>query len=163
MPLSSISETNLTEGATLDPNNDNELDDLDHSTSHQMEIEAGQLESEGSNHFHECDDEQHLTRQSGTNALHSSTTMDRNAAMYLLKLKEVHHLSQSAIDCVVSNTRALLEQQLALLREGIGTSLLASEDIQTNVFQNVQDPFARLNTAYLQEKYFRENFDLVVS
>ena len=92
--------------------------------------------------------------------------MDRNAAMYLLKLKEVHHLSQSAIDCVVSNTRALLEQQMILLRQGLGTSHSSSEDIQTtmtNVFQDVQDPFARLNTAYRQEKYFRENFDLVVS
>ena len=163
MSLSSISETNLTEGAILDPNNDNDHDDLDHSTRHQIVIEAGQLESEGSNRFHECDDEQNLTRQGGTNALHSSTTMDRNATMYLLKLKEVHHLSQSAIDCVVSNTRALLEQQLALLKEGIGTSLLASEDIQTNMFQNVEDPFVHLNTAYLQEKYFREKFDLVVS
>ena len=40
-----------------------------------------------------------------------NSAMDRNVALYLLKLKEVHHLSQSAIDCVVAQTKSLLQQQ----------------------------------------------------
>ena len=100
-----------------------------------------------------------------------SSMNDRNVAMYLLKLKEVHHLSQAAIDCVVSGTRSLLDQHLALVRGEVDLHLQQgqlqgadSEDIHTGVsriFEDVHDPFACLSSAYMQEKYFRDKFHLV--
>ena len=95
--------------------------------------------------------------------------MDRNVALYLLKLKEVHHLSHSAIDCVVAQTKSLLQQQMSLLRDSVNMELQqvsTQDDIQkrtNNSFQDMNDPFEHLSSAYMQEKYFREIFQLVVS
>ena len=104
-----------------------------------------------------------------SNKAHS--IIDRNVAMYLLKLKEVHYLSQAAIDCVVSGTKSLLEQHLALVKGEVDMQLQqaqsqGAEDIHvgvSSIFEDVHDHFARLNSAYMQEKYFRDNFHLVVS
>ena len=98
-----------------------------------------------------------------------NSTMDRNVALYLLKLKEVHHLSQSAIDCVVAQTKSLLQQQMSLLRESVNMELQqvsTQDDIQKitdNAFQDMNNPFEYLSSAYMQEKYFREILQLVVS
>ena len=98
-----------------------------------------------------------------------NSAMHRNVALYLLKLKEVHHLSQSAIDCVVAQTKSLLQQQMSLLRDSVNMELQqvsTQDDIQKrtdNAFQDMNDPFEHLSSAYMQEKYFREIFQLVVS
>ena len=91
-----------------------------------------------------------------------NSLMDRHVAMYLLKLKKVHHLSQVAIDCVVSGTKSLLDQHLVFVRREVEMQLQqvrlqGAEDICSGVsriFQDICDPFAHLNSAYMQQKYF---------
>ena len=96
--------------------------------------------------------------------------IDRNVAMYLLKLKKVHYLSQAAIDCVVSGTKSLLDQHLALVKGEVDMQLQQAqlqgiEDIHVGVSRilNLRMYTTRLNSAYMQEKYFRDEFHLVVS
>lgn len=129
--------------------NDLDTDHMDHS---------GTLQVETSN-------------QGALSSDETQSIIDRNVAMYLLKLKEVHRLSQAAIDCVISGTRSLLDQHLATVKGEVDlhlqqSQLQGAEDIRTGVsriFEDVHDPFARLNSAYMQEKYFRDKFHLVVS
>ena len=130
---------------------DFDTDHTDHCSSLQVERES-------------CQDELSLTMPDVT----QSAIIDRNVAMHLLKLKEVHHLSQAAIDCVVSGTKSLLDQQLTLLKEEVDRNLQQAQLPEDHagllwMFEGVHDPFARLSSAYMQEKYFRDNFHLVVS
>ena len=89
------------------------------------------------------------------------------AATYIMEIKEKHLLSQAAVDAVISSTTSLvnglLQGVLAELREEL------PEEARKVVDQKAQEgsfdlqPFSGLETAYLQNKYFRECFKLAVS
>ena len=94
-------------------------------------------------------------------------SMKWRAATYIMEIKEKHLLSQAAVDTVISSTTSLvnglLQGALAELREEL------PEDAKKVLDQKAQEgsfdlqPFSGLETAYLQNKYFRECFKLVVS
>ena len=92
----------------------------------------------------------------------------RSSAMFLLKLKEHFRISQIAIDFIVERCRDLLSQTIvraeaavkARLAE-VGIDLESVGDLH-DIFQSVLDPFDGIDTCYLQEKYYREKFNLIV-
>lgn len=93
----------------------------------------------------------------------------QSSALFLLKLKEHHRISQVALDFVVEGSRSLLSQTLNRVREAVKAKLAeAGIDLDSvsgfeDTFEDVIDPFDSINTCYLQEKYFREKFGLIVS
>ena len=125
-----------------------------------------EMETQGTDNRQDCDPQEDQNSHTEQNVVQTSTMFDRNAAMYILKLKEVHHISKSAIDCVVSTTRSLLEQQSAVLREAVTSEFQDSEQVHVEIsraFESTTDSFRLLDTGYKQEKYFREHFHLIVS
>jgi hypothetical protein len=94
--------------------------------------------------------------------------VQRSSALFILKLKEKFHVSQVAIDAVVEGSRMLFAQVLQRVKAGVRAKLaqvgLDAETIGLeDVYKNIVDPFDGINTCHLQEKYFREKLDLIVS
>ena len=95
--------------------------------------------------------------------------MKRSTALFLLKMKEQRRISQVAVDDIVEGCRSIICQTLSHVQAGVKAKLaevgMDSDTIGLeNVFdQDSMDPFRGLETCYLQEKYFREKLNLIVS
>ena len=97
--------------------------------------------------------------------------MKKFLALFLLKAKEVHNLSQRALDGLITDMTILLQQYTVYFKADIERYLCNLElnitectEIQ-NIFSNLEqiDPFQGLHSKFMQEKVFREQFGLVVS
>ena len=96
--------------------------------------------------------------------------IERAAAMWILKTKEKYRIPQSSIESMIQDVQGFLQLVLghahstindALSESSIHTSAhVASVFSHDSIFCN---PFQHLQTQYLQHKYFRENFDFLVS
>ena len=87
-------------------------------------------------------------------------------ALYLLKLKENHCLSQTAIDDVMEGSKTVFSYTVQRLHSSVRSKLasLGIDEAQfDSVFEDLSDPFVGLETKYKQEKYFVEDLGLVVS
>ena len=99
----------------------------------------------------------------------SSSTPDVPAgwheAEFILKIKEQYSLSQVAVDQTVASTKMLMKDVFSSVLDSLKEHLTAetlsllSERINTAS----TSLFSGLSSAYLQNKYFREHFKLVVS
>ena len=93
----------------------------------------------------------------------------REAAKFLLKLKEVCNVSERTVAEVVTGYRHLFAHSLrvikATVKDSLGTAGVSMSDVEglEEAFIDVPDVFEGLQTTYLQEKYFRDNFHLQVS
>ena len=93
-----------------------------------------------------------------------------NSALFLLKAREVHKVSQSALNNIILDISVLNAVGLSAMKEkvldvltknGIDVSKIAGlDDVFTNSYLN--DPFSGLTTEYLQNKYYEESLFLVV-
>lgn len=87
------------------------------------------------------------------------------AALFIMRLHEISRLSQSAIDDVISGSRSLFNSTLIRLHAGIHQRLAeagcAEVDID-DIFDEFQNPYTTLDTAYLQEKYINKEFNVLV-
>ena len=92
----------------------------------------------------------------------------RTSALFLLKMKEKHRLTQVAINSIVEESRGLFYQTMERVRaaiqakradKGIDENIIDFDDI----FESTVDPFRGLETCYLQEKYFNDQLGLAVS
>lgn len=96
------------------------------------------------------------------------TKLQRSSALFLLKLKEHHRVSQEAINDIVEDSRGLFVHQMERLKAGIRAKL-AAEGLDPHsfgldeVYKEMMDPFSGINTFFLQEKYYRDEFNLIVS
>ena len=94
--------------------------------------------------------------------------MHRSSALYILKLKEQRRVTQVAIDDIVEGTRGLFFQVLERTKAGV-RAILAEAGVDSDsillddVYKSVLDPFSGIHTCYLQEKYFHEKLNLIVS
>ena len=88
--------------------------------------------------------------------------------MLLLTLKEKYRLTQSAITFAVSQVRETMNYVVDDVRDVALTQIcqlgVLSEEQQTSLERVIEyaDPFAGLQSEYMQTKYYRENFNLVV-
>ena len=93
----------------------------------------------------------------------------REAAKFLLKLKEICRVSERTINVVITGYRHLFGHSLRVVKAGVKDSLgnagvnMSDIDGLEDAFAEVPDVFQGLHTSYLQEKYFRDHFDLRVS
>ncbi len=92
-------------------------------------------------------------------------TLEKSAALFLMTLKEKYKLTQTAvgfsIDQIITIIDISLQQakdQVESIVNGVGTDI---PDL-SECF-NIDDPFAALNSEYLQTKFYREHFGLIVS
>ena len=93
----------------------------------------------------------------------------REAAKFLLKLKEICRVSEHTVNEVVTGYRRLFAHSLrivkASVKDSLGNAGVNMSDINglEEAFADVPDVFKGLHTSYLQEKYFRDHFNLHVS
>ena len=109
--------------------------------------------------------------QPSNDTLQVQTTPKHAAALFLLKAKEGHRVSQSALDGLIGDFSELLLATVSsvgnAVRECIKDSgidpvtMTKVDSIFSN--QKYQMPFKGLQTAYMQQKYYAEFFNLVVS
>jgi hypothetical protein len=99
----------------------------------------------------------------------SNAHQQKEAAKFLLRLKEVCSVTDRTIGEVIGGYQGLLSHSLssvkASVKDVLGNAGISFSDVEglDEAFQNVPGVFHGLETTYKQEKYFRENFNLVVS
>ena len=94
--------------------------------------------------------------------------LQKAAALVLLCLKERYQIIQTAVDFAVGQVQLMLSYGVEDIRNTVemrlkSHSLEAStvSDIVESI--NIIDPFMCLRSEYMQTKYYKENFDLIVS
>ena len=95
--------------------------------------------------------------------------MQKACASLLLTLKERHKLSQSALDFSIGQVREVLSCVTANIKKQVDVAALKfseSHGIQppdfSDCFQTI-DPFDGLHSEYMQQKFYKEHFNLLVS
>ena len=93
-----------------------------------------------------------------------SSSLQTAAARFLLALKEQHRLTQVSINFLVEQVKLIVAGVVADVEEAV-KSKLASEGVTTIIHECFRDvnPFEGLETEYKQSKFYKENFNLVVS
>jgi hypothetical protein len=96
----------------------------------------------------------------------SSSISMRNSALFILKLKEIHKVSQSAVNDIIQEITAFTQQGIEEIKFKLFSTLSDMPNPGVDeIFLNslLNDPFIGLTSEYLQNKYFEENLKLVVS
>lgn len=114
-------------------------------------------------HTEFCNVEQPHTAQLQT------VSANRHAGLLLLTLKEKHRLTQTSVDFAVHQIQSMIKYTLEDAKESIEQKLqlhftqlgVQLPDI-SDCFANI-DPFSGLESEYMQTKFYKENFNLVVS
>ena len=96
----------------------------------------------------------------------SSSRLTRCAALFLLTTKEHYQLTQSALDFITQQIQHMISFAVDDIDEAV-RNYLAEQGLRGTPFSNEQleslrSPFMHLQTEYLQNKFYRENFNLVV-
>ena len=98
--------------------------------------------------------------------LHADTDQQKHeSALFVMRLREINRLPQSVIDDIVSSSRSLFGNTFKRLYAGVRQRIAETgHDIDiSDIFDDLQDPFAGLDTAYLQEQYINTEFKVLVS
>lgn len=96
-------------------------------------------------------------------------SLKRSNGLFLLKMKETRQISQPAIDDIIEGCRELVFRRSQEIKRVVWSTLSASgidpDSVSglTSVFDDEFDPFLGIETQYKQEKFFREEFGLLVS
>ena len=86
----------------------------------------------------------------------------QSSALFILKMKETHRLSQVAVNDIVEGSRDVFNHAVGRLHAGVRSKLAIlgiDETTLDGVFTTLNDP---LETQHLQEKCFKEDLNLVV-
>ena len=83
------------------------------------------------------------------------------AALFLLTFQERFKLSQSAINFAVGSINTIVDSVCKSVQSSLEGEVSATR--LTESFDEREDPFAPLKTVYMQSKFYREHFGLVVS
>lgn len=97
--------------------------------------------------------------------------LQRSAALFLLCLKERYEVTQSAIDFAVGQVQQMIAYTVEDIHSSVKNYLLPhlqANDLPAELLDidecfGVPDLFGNLQSEYMQTKFYRENFDLVVS
>jgi len=98
-----------------------------------------------------------------------TVSANMHAGLLLLTLKEKHRLTQASVDFAVHQIQSMIRYTLEDAKESIEQKLqlhctemgVQLPDI-SDCFANI-DPFSGLESEYMQTKFYKENFNLVVS
>ena len=94
--------------------------------------------------------------------LTSCPSAQRTAALFLLTFQERYKLSQTAILFAVGTINTIVDGACKSLRESIQERGSLTTDVAA-CFDQHEDSFAHFQTEYMQMKFYREEFGLVVS
>lgn len=89
----------------------------------------------------------------------------RSAALFLLSAKERFQLTQSALDFITQQVKQMISFTIDDVEEKIKKQLV-DQGIELDIckcFEAVRNPFIHLETEYMQNKFYEENFNLIVS
>ena len=101
-----------------------------------------------------------------------SESLEKQIAMWILKLKEGRKLTQSATDEILSDVTELCSTVVSNLgndlRQRLESASINPNDIpgfdaMFNEASPYANPFKNLKTQYLQQSFYQSNFNLVVS
>ena len=98
----------------------------------------------------------------------SSERLYRSAALFLLSAKERYQLTQTALDFITQHVQQMVSFVVDDIKEAVKKNL-ANHGMEIDwseldaKFEYLRNPFVQLPTEYLQNKYYREQFNLVVS
>ena len=101
-----------------------------------------------------------------------SDSSTHQAALFTLKLREIHKVSQLAMTEIMTEVSTMLNEAIQDLKEKVFTVMdndkvkvpAATLHTLEAMFKKAhQDPFESLYTEYHRTKYYRENIGLVVS
>lgn len=101
---------------------------------------------------------------SGDNQVAASTdklVAQKSSALLLLTLKERHRLTQSAMDFTVGQMKQMVHFVLEGVKQSVQATLGDKLDVDIDLCFDV-DPFQELTSEYLQTKFFRDHFNLIV-
>ena len=92
--------------------------------------------------------------------------IQKTAAIFLLTLKEKYRLTQSAVDFAVGYVRQMISLMCEQSKQSVTDALCMTDqsgDIPdlTGCFEHA-DIFSGLETEYLQTKFYKSHFNLVV-
>lgn len=96
-------------------------------------------------------------------------SLDRSAALFLLTLKEQHQVTQKVVDFTVEEVRQMVSYAVDHVHKSVTVELTEYSQATGRQVPDVSDcfeipdPFGSLETEYMQTKFYRDNFDLVVS
>ena len=93
--------------------------------------------------------------------------MQKSCASLLLTLKEKHGLQQTAIDFSIDQIRGLINCAIKDVQMKVESAIHSSGSVSalpdlSGCFKEV-NPFEGLHSEYMQSKFYREHFDLIVS
>lgn len=92
--------------------------------------------------------------------------VQKACATLILTLKEKHKLTQTAVDFLIGQVRELINCITSDLRLKVETVMrdhnMAAELELSSCFENVKS-FEGLHSEYMQSKFYKEHFDLIVS
>ena len=109
---------------------------------------------------YECGNQEIDMELEASTGVASKDMAQRSAALFLLTMKEKFCLTQVALDFAVGQVR----QMVGYLMEDIKSKLTEELKADTN-FECFEwkDPFMDLDTEYLQHKFYKKHFGLIVS
>ena len=90
-------------------------------------------------------------------------------ALFILNLKEVRYLSESAVDHVIKEAQKVFRHTIGRIRAGVNECIAnggtdpSDMPALSQFFDSVEQPFQSLQSTYLQEKFYREQFGCIVS
>ena len=95
--------------------------------------------------------------------------MQKGCATLLLTLKEKHKLTQTALDFSVEQVREVIKCVKDDIRRRVECEMLEYSTVTSmqkpdlsTCFQDI-DPFTGLHSEYMQQKFYKEHFNLIVS
>ena len=93
----------------------------------------------------------------------------RKGALYILNLKEVRCLSEASIEHIVSETQKIFKHTIGHIKAGVNECIANSGNDPSNIpnlthfFGSIEHPFNGLHSAFVREKFYREEFGCIVS
>ncbi len=94
----------------------------------------------------------------------------KKGAFFILNLKEVRGLSQSAIDHIVRETRKVFSHTVGRIKAGVDECLARNSVVPdefltvdlSHLFANVKEPFHGIHSTFLQENFYRHQLGCMV-
>ena len=100
------------------------------------------------------------------NETENKTDSQWHQAAYILSIKEKYGLSQVAVDHIVESTKGLMTEFLNGFLNQTVSKHVSTETLnylKSEAVRISSNLFKDLSTSYLQKKYFKSNFDYIVS
>ena len=93
-----------------------------------------------------------------------SNRLLRFAALFLLNAKERYQLTQSSLDFITQQIHYFVVDDIAeIVSEHLSNEGVSEISSFTEQLDSYRNPFIHLQTEYMQNNFYRENFKLVVS